>query len=122
MLAQESYWTRKGPPLPEVSDLSHGAFSGDDRVWGSLSPGYRRSIWRDAIYREAKGRGLSEDVLLRLRTATITGGLGSLDEYLMVFEREDTARPPLREDIDRLQRADELHRQASAQIAAREAI
>lgn len=122
MREPEGYWLRKGPPLPEVDDLPPGAFSGGAGAWESLSPGYRRTIWRDAIYREAKRRGLSEDVLFRLRTATISGNLGTLDEYLAEFERKDAARPAIREDAERLQRADELHRKGAAQIAAREVI
>lgn len=122
MREQESYWLRKGPHLPEVADLPQGAFSGGERAWESLSPGYRRTIWREAIQREAKGRGLPEDILFRLRVATIDGTLGSLDEYLAQFERVDAARPAIREDADRLQRADELNRKGEVQIAAREAL
>lgn len=122
MRKQESYWLRKGPSLPDVGDLPPGTFSGGDDAWNSLSPGYRRTIWRDALYREAKLRGLSDDVILRLKVATMSGNLGTLDEYLAEFERKDATRPVIREDAARLQRADELHRKSEVQIASREVI
>lgn len=122
MRTPEGYWTRKGPPLPEARDLPEGEFSGNERDWQSLSPGYRRTIWRNALHREAVGRGLSEKTISRLKCATIDGGLGSLDEYLAEFEREDAARPAIREDAERLSRANDLNRKADVQIAAREAL
>ena len=121
MRTPEGYWTRKGPPLPEARDLPEGEFSGNERDWQSLSPGYRRTIWRNAIHREARARRLSEETISRLKIATIDGGLGSLDEYLEEFERKDAARPAIREDAERLSRANDLNRKADVQIAAREA-
>lgn len=122
MREPESYWTRQGPPIPEVKDLPIGTLGGDGSRWGSLSPGMRRTVWREAVIREAKTQGLPEDILLRLRAATIEGGLSTLDDYLMLFERQDAARSVIREDAERLARADAVHAQSEAQIAAREAI
>lgn len=122
MRAQESYWLRKGPPVPEASDLPEGTFSGDERAWQSLSPGYRRTIWRNALHRQARDRGLSEKTIWRLKLSTIDGRFGSLDEYLEEFEREDAARPAIHEDAERLSRAKDLNRKADVQIAAREAL
>ncbi len=82
----------------------------------------RRAIWRDAIIREAVSRQISDDILFRLKVATIDGGLGSLDEYLMVFEHKDVSRPAIREDEVRFVRADLLHRQSQAQILSRETL
>ncbi|MGX1096553.1 hypothetical protein [Amorphus sp. MBR-141] len=122
MRKPETYWTRKGPPIPDASDLPAGTFNGDERAFGSLSPGMRREIWRDAIQREAAKRGLPEDVLSRLRSATIDGGHSTLDDYLLLFERQDAARAVIREDVDRLERADAMHAQSEVQIAARETL
>lgn len=122
MREPESYWSRKGPPIPEVRDLPPGSFNGPEGKWCSLSPGMRREIWRDAVQREAAGRNLPADILSRLRTATISGGLSTLDDYLMLFERQDAARSVIREDVERLARADAVHAQAETQIAGREAL
>ncbi len=48
MREPETYWAYKQPPIPEVTDLPEGVFKGDERAWGSLSPGMRRTIWREA--------------------------------------------------------------------------
>jgi len=122
MREPESYWTHKGPPIPQVSDLPTGTTKSDEKSWCSLSPGMRREIWRDALHREAKVRQLPDDVIARLRTATIGGGLSTLDDYLMLFEREDAARQTIAEDAARLRRAEETHRQAETQIAGRETL
>ena len=123
MRAAESYWARKGPPIPDAADLpGGGAFNGGEGAWTSLSPGMRREIWRDAIQSEAKKRQLPDDILSRLRTATISGGLATVDDYLMLFEREDAARSVIREDVERLARADAVHAQGEARIAARETL
>lgn len=122
MREPETYWSRKGPPIPEVKDLPEGTGITDERSWESLSPGMRRTVWREAIHREARERGLSEDTISRLKIATIDGGLGSLDEYLMVFERKDERRAAIREDVERIQRADAMQRKSDAQIVAREAL
>lgn len=121
MREPESYWTRKGPPIPELRDLPAGtARSSGEHKWESLSPGMRRTVWREALLREAKTRGFSEDVLFRLRAATIEGGLSHLDDYLMLFERQDAARAVVREDVERLARADAAHAQSDVQIKGRE--
>lgn len=122
MQHQESYWSRKAPPTPELRDLSAGTCSGDERSWGSLSPGMRRTIWRDALVREAKSRGLPDETVFRLKIATIDGWLPTLDECLDAFQMQDERRAPLPEDVERLKRADDTHRQAEAQILAREAL
>ncbi|MDR5172982.1 hypothetical protein IHQ56_14310 [Methylobacillus flagellatus] len=122
MREPETYWSRKGPAIPEVSDLPDGGCKGNESGWDSLSPGMRREIWRDAIQREARARQLPDDVLSRLRSATISGGLSTLDDYLMLFERQDAAREVIREDAERLARADEMHRKSEVQIGAREAV
>ena len=82
----------------------------------------RRDIWRDALQREAVNRGLPEDILSRLRVATISGGHSTLDDYLLLFERKDAARAVIREDADRLERADAMQAQSETQIAARETL
>lgn len=122
MREPENYWSRKGPPIPEVEDLPSGSFQGDARAFSSLSPGMRRTIWRDAIQREAVKRNFPADVLSRLRIATISGGLSTLDDYLMLFERQDAARQVIREDAERLARADASYQQSEAQITARETL
>lgn len=86
MRAPETYWAYKQPPIPEVKDLPQGVFSGDEKAWCSLSPGMRRTIWREAT------------------------------------KRENSQKQVLKEDAERLQRADAKHRQAEVQIAAREAL
>lgn len=48
MREPEKYWLYKGPPIPEVTDLPPGVFKGDETAWCSLSPGMRRTIWREA--------------------------------------------------------------------------
>lgn len=123
MREPENYWSRKGPPIPEVRDLPPGSFRElDEDKWCSLSPGMRREIWRGAIQREAASRNLPADILSRLRVATISGGLSALDDYLMLFERQDAARQVIREDAERLARADAAHAKSETQIAAREAL
>ena len=123
MREPENYWSRKGPPIPEARDLPPGSLGEpDEDKWCSLSPGMRREIWRNAIQREAVNRNLPADILSRLRAATISGGLSTLDDYLMLFERQDAARQVIREDAERLARADAAHTQASVQIAARESL
>ena len=122
MRPAEPYWMRKGPPIPEARDLPHGAFNGTESGFGSLSPGYRREIWRDAILREARERDLSAEIIYRLKVALIEGGLSSLEEYLMAFDSEDARRPALREDIERISRGDNMSRLAEVQIKARDAV
>lgn len=122
MLEQEKYWTRNGPPTPEEKDLPAGTFRSDGRGWESLSPGMRRAIWREAVHREAIKRGLPEEVISRIRIMTITGSLGSLDEYLEAITITDSKRAALHEDVERMDRANKLHEQGSVQIAAREAL
>jgi hypothetical protein len=122
MREQEKYWSRKGPPTPEVKDLPERTFKGDEAQWCSLSPGMRRAIWREAIHGEAKARGLSEDILFRLKIATIDGGLSLLDDYLAAFEHIDARRAAMPEDADRLKRADAIHQKGEVQIAARESL
>ena len=82
MREPEKYWAYAQPPIPEVTDLPKGVFHGDETAWCSLSPGMRRTIWREAT-------------------------------------KQQTV---LAEDASRLSRADALHRQSEAQIAAREAL
>lgn len=122
MQHQEPYWSRKAPPAPEVRDLPAGTYSGDERSWGSLSPGLRRTIWREAVIREARFRGLPQVTVDRLKIATIDGWLATLDEYLDAFQMQDERRAPMPEDVERLKRADEKHCQAETQILAREAL
>ena len=56
MRKQESYWTYKAPDL---SDLPPGTFYGDEAQWRSLSPGFRRQIYRDALRRQASAAYLN---------------------------------------------------------------
>lgn len=122
MLEPEKYWTRKGPPIPEEKDLPVGTFRSAGRGWGSLSPGMRREIWRNAIHREAIERGLPADVISRVRVLTIEGSLSSLDEYLEAIEIIDSKRQTICEDAQRMLRADQQHERSAIQIAAREAL
>ena len=50
MKQPEDYWTYKGPPIPELADLPAGIVRADttEDQWESLSPGMRRTIWREA--------------------------------------------------------------------------
>lgn len=122
MLEPESYWSRKGPPIPEIKDLPPGTTNGGEDSWNSLSPGMRRTVWREALRREAIERQLPDDLRARIYTATISGSLATLDQYVEYFERVDAARTPLPEDAARLQRADAVHAQGAVQIAGREAL
>ena len=122
MREPETYWSRKGPPIPEVEDLPSGSFRGGATAFSSLSPGMRRTIWRDAIQREAVNRNLPTDVLSRLRIATISGGLSTLDDYLVLFERQDAEQRVIREDAERLARSDASYQQSEVQITARETL
>lgn len=62
MREPETYWAYKQPPIPEVSDLPPGVFKGDENSWCSLSPGMRRTIWREATKRQEREQSaLSED-------------------------------------------------------------
>ncbi len=122
MLEPESYWTRKGPAIPEAKDLPHGTTNGGEDSWNSLSPGMRRTVWREALRREAIERKLPEELRARIYIATISGSLPTLDQYIEYFERLDAARSPLAEDAERLQRADAAHQKGETQIAARETL
>jgi len=53
MKTQETYWTYKAPPTPELSDLPEGTFNGTEAAWHSLTPGMRREIYRSAMKRAA---------------------------------------------------------------------
>jgi len=121
MKEQEKYWRYKSAsPTPDHADIPIGTFSGDKHSWEQLTPGFRRTILREAIISEAKSRGLPEETISRIKIATISGGLSSLDEYLDAFQMEDERRAPLREDADRLARADDMHKHSEVQILARE--
>lgn len=61
MREQEAYWTFKSPPTPEFSDLPAGAFGGTEAGWNSLSPGYRREIYRSAMKRQATAESIASD-------------------------------------------------------------
>jgi predicted Fe-S protein YdhL (DUF1289 family) len=62
MREPEKYWAYAQPPIPEVSDLPPGVFNGDEKSWCSLSPGMRRTIWREATKRiEREQSVLAED-------------------------------------------------------------
>lgn len=118
---RESYWSYKSPPTPDLTDLPAKVIDANEGQWLSLSPGMRREIWRDAIRREAVGRGLPDDILFRLRAATVSGSLSTLDEYLLFFEGEDAKRT-VSADSQRLARADAMHAKSEVQIEARESI
>lgn len=121
MREQELYWSHKSPPTPEFRDLPLGTMVETGRK-NSLSPGFRRTIWREAIHAEARKRGLPDETILRLKTATIDGSIPDLDGYLMAFAMQDERRPALPEDQARLERADAMHQKSTVQIAAREAV
>lgn len=54
MKRQEVYWTYRAPDTPEFKDLPEGTFAGTEEGWNSLSPGYRREIYRSAIKKVQK--------------------------------------------------------------------
>ena len=130
MRKQEPYWQRSGqsrrgsqsPATPDLRDLPAGTFAGDEQSWNSLSPSYRRAIWRDAIIRAARNRGLDSAVIERLKIAIIDGSIPDLDGYLLLFEMRDAKRPAISEDAARIARADSQHQQMTTQIAGREAL
>ncbi len=122
MIIQDSYWMRKSPPTPELHDLPTGTVVEPRRKFDGLSPGFKRAIWREAIHAEARKRGLSDDIMRRLKCATIDGSIPDLDGYLMAFAMQDERRPALPEDQARIERADAMHEKSAVQIAAREAV
>jgi hypothetical protein len=122
MREQEKYWARKSPPTPEFRDLPPGTMAETWRGFDSLSPGFRRTIWREAVHAEARKRGLPDEIIRRLKVATIDGSIPDLDGYLEVFAMQDERRPSLPEDQARLERADAMHQKSAVQIAAREAV
>lgn len=64
MKKQESYWTYRTGPIPELSDLPAGAFEGTEQQWEQLSPGMRREIYR-AAQRDAARLAYEADVRRR---------------------------------------------------------
>lgn len=69
MKKQEGYWSFKAPDTPEFSDLPQGAFGGTEAGWSSLSPGYRREIYRSAIKATARAQEAVDVDLQRLARA-----------------------------------------------------
>lgn len=68
MRKQEGYWSFRAPDTPELSDLPAGTFAGTEDGWNSLSPGYRRTIWREATRRsEKKEATMAEDAARQRR-------------------------------------------------------
>ena len=65
MIQQETYWTYKTPPTPELSDLPPGSFAGTEQGFNSLSPGMRREIYRSAMKRQAATVAEDADRLAR---------------------------------------------------------
>lgn len=62
MRKQEDYWSFRAPDTPEFSDLPAGTFAGTEAGWNSLSPGYRREIYRSALKKVvAVEKALEED-------------------------------------------------------------
>lgn len=122
MREHETYWSRKSPPIPEFRDLPPGTMVEAGRGFDSLSPGYRRAIWREAIHAEARKRGLPEETIQRLKIATIGGSIPDLDGYLMAFAMQDERHPAMPEDQARLERAEAMHEKSAVQIAAREGL
>lgn len=70
MKKQEQYWGFKAPDIPEVGDLPPGTFNGDERAWSSLSPGYRRTIWQQAVKRLEPPETTTEDAQRLSRAET----------------------------------------------------
>lgn len=99
MLKRERYWSRKGMSIPETTDLPSGTFKGNENTWCSLSPGMRRTIWRDAIYREMLKRQLSDDMISKIRSATIEGDFGTLDEYINKLGNNGALTSPISSPI-----------------------
>ena len=54
MIEPEKYWTYAQPPIPELADLPSKTFAGNKYQWESLSPGMRRTIWKEAWKRSNK--------------------------------------------------------------------
>lgn len=52
MRKQEKYWGYRAPDTPEFKDLPDGMFSGSEQGWETLSPGYRREIYRSYLKRK----------------------------------------------------------------------
>ena len=52
MKCKENYWTYKASPIPEFHDLPKGTFSGTKDEWESLTPGFRREIYRASLKRK----------------------------------------------------------------------
>lgn len=74
MKKQEPYWGFKAADIPEVSDLPSGVLNGDEKAWSSLSPGYRRTIYQEAIKRlspKVEQAPVSEDAERLARADTI---------------------------------------------------
>lgn len=115
----EPYWSYRSPPTPTAREARAVGICATER-WESLSPRYRRSIWRDALIQEARSRDLPPATMDRLKIALINGWLVTLDEYLDAFQMQDEKRAPIAEDAARLKRADDKHQQAETQILARE--
>ncbi len=69
MREPERYWAYKQPPIPEVTDLPPGVFKGDEKAWCSLSPGMRRTIWREATKRQVPYTSVVAEDAERLRRA-----------------------------------------------------
>lgn len=71
MRKQEDYWSFRAPDTPELSDLPKGAFAGTAAGWNSLSPGYRRDIYRSAAKKAAAVEVAVEADLKRLARADL---------------------------------------------------
>lgn len=61
MRKQESYWAFRASDIPELADLPEGTFAGTEAGWNSLSPGYRREIYRSATKKAAPVETVSHD-------------------------------------------------------------
>lgn len=69
MREPETYWAYRQPPIPEVTDLPPGVFNGDEKSWCSLSPGMRRTIWREATKRIERDQTIVAEDAARLQRA-----------------------------------------------------
>lgn len=69
MRKQESYWSFRTSDIPELSDLPAGTFAGTEAGWDSLSPGYRREIYRSTLKKTAPVETAMEADLERISRA-----------------------------------------------------
>lgn len=71
MRTHENYWGFRAPDTPEFGDLPAGTFAGTEAEWNSLSPGYRREIYRSALKQVDAVENVLEEDRQRLARADL---------------------------------------------------